>query len=245
MTTVLKLGGSVVTHKDETDTVDKETLAGIATDLATQTPAELVLVHGGGSFGHHHAARHGVTAGEGSHDVAAIADIHEAMAELNRAVVAALQEVGVSAVPVRPFSMAHRDEELSLPAGSITAMLGEGFVPVLHGDVVVEAGKGATILSGDDIVVALADALDADRVGLCSNVPGVLGKGNEVIQTIDAYEEVAHHLGKSEATDVTGGMAGKVQSLLGLDAPAHVFDQEGLSSFLSGGSPGTLVGGNH
>ncbi len=242
MTTVLKLGGSVVTHKDQPDTVDEETLARVARDVSASTPDDLVLVHGGGSFGHHHAARHGVTATDGTHDVTAIADIHAAMAELNRAVVAGLQEEGVNAVPMRPFSMAHRDDGLSLPAESVTAMLREGFVPVLHGDVVVDSGKGATILSGDDIVVALADSLSADRVGVCSTVPGVLDADDEVISAIDAYADVAEHLGGSEATDVTGGMAGKVRALLALDAPAHVFDPEGLAAFLEGGAPGTVVG---
>jgi isopentenyl phosphate kinase len=76
-------------------------------------------------------------------------------------------------------------------------------------------------------------------------VPGVLDGVDEVILTIDTYEEVAQHLGGSDATDVTGGMAGKVQALLGLDALAHVFDPAGLSAFLDGESPGTLVGAHH
>ncbi|MFW6045379.1 MAG: acetylglutamate kinase, partial [Natronomonas sp.] len=59
MTTVLKLGGSVITDKTEPETVDHSSLRTAA--VAIGTTDDLVVVHGGGSFGHHHAAAHGVT----------------------------------------------------------------------------------------------------------------------------------------------------------------------------------------
>jgi isopentenyl phosphate kinase len=121
-------------------------------------------------------------------------------------------------------------------------MLAEGFVPVLHGDVIAHDGKGATILSGDELVVALASALDADRVGVCSAVPGVYDESGEVIAHIDSFEAVADALGGSDETDVTGGMAGKVRQLLELDAEAYVFGIDGLDAFLDGRQPGTRIG---
>ncbi len=259
MTTVLKLGGSVVTDKEVPETVDEEALGRAADAIAgalaggSVDPGELVVVHGGGSFGHHHADRHGVTDTTGSHDAAALAAIHAAMGELNAAVVGALHERGVEALPVRPLSLAHRGavearsnddtRSLRLPTGSVPAMLEEGFLPVLHGDVVVHEGRGGTILSGDDIVAALARSLAADRVGLCSTVPGVLDADGEVIRCVDALSDVAA-LGDSDATDVTGGMAGKVRTLLALPVPAHVFGLADLPVFLSGEAVGTVVGGD-
>jgi isopentenyl phosphate kinase len=242
MTTVLKLGGSVVTEKSAPQTLDREAIAeaaGVLGDHAGTDP--LVLVHGGGSFGHPLAAEHGISETEGTHDARAVATIHRSMGELNDAVVATLHEEGVSALPVRPLSVAHRDDGLSLPAGQVAAMLGEGFVPVLHGDAVVHAGEGCTILSGDEIVVALARALDADRVGLCSTVPGVLDEQGEVIPEIEAYAAVADALGDSDATDVTGGMAGKVRALLDLESPASVFSLSALDTFLDTGTAGTTI----
>ncbi|MFC7226966.1 isopentenyl phosphate kinase [Salinirubellus salinus] len=242
MTTVLKLGGSVVTRKDEPETVDETNLERAAAALA-DGPGDLVVVHGGGSFGHHHASEHGVSTTEGTHEAVGVTDIHGAMKRLNDAVVAALQRAGVPAVPVHPFSLAWRDADgtLHLPADSVRAMLDEGFVPVLHGDVVVHAGRGATILSGDELVVSLAGSLDADRVGLCSDVPGVLDDEGTVVPRIERFEDVADYLGGSEATDVTGGMAAKVRELLALDAPAQVFDLDGLAGFLDGADTGTVI----
>jgi isopentenyl phosphate kinase len=247
MVTVLKLGGSVITEKDRAETLD-----GAALDRATDaiadankgTDRELVVVHGGGSFGHHHAERHGVDTASGTDDAAATVDVHGAMTTLNRFVLGRLQDRGVPAIPVHPLSLAHRDAagSLTLPAGGIEALLGEGFVPVLHGDIVAHAGQGATVLSGDEIVAHLAGALGADRVGLCSTVPGVLDADGTVVDRIEAYDAVADALGDSAATDVTGGMAGKVRALLEVEAPASVFDLDGLAAFLDGGSPGTRIG---
>ena len=256
MVTVLKLGGSVITEKDRAETLDGPAL-GQATDAIadavdtavtntgiTGTPADLVVVHGGGSFGHHHAERHGVNTASGTDDAAAAVDIHGAMTTLNRFVLERLQDRTVPAVPVHPLSLAYRDASgtLTLPAGGIETLLDEGFVPVLHGDVVPHPGAGVTVLSGDEIVAHLAGALGADRVGLCSTVPGVLDEGGAVIDRIDAYDAVADALRDSAATDVTGGMAGKVRALLAVDAPAWVFDLDGLGGFLEGKSPGTRIG---
>ncbi|MFT4885537.1 MAG: isopentenyl phosphate kinase [Natronomonas sp.] len=242
MTTVLKLGGSVVTEKGEPETIDGENLRRAA-DAVAKSDEELVVIHGGGSFGHHHAAEHGVSTTEGTHDPEAVRSIHGAMKDLNEAVVDALAAAGVPAVPVHPFSVASRDStgDLSLPIDQLATMLGEGFTPVLHGDVVAHEAAGATILSGDELVVALADALGADRVGVCSAVPGVYDADENVIERIDAFGDVADVLGGSDATDVTGGMAAKVRELLGLDAPAYIFDIDGLGGFIAGENPGTRI----
>jgi len=244
MTTVLKLGGSVITEKDRPETVDKSALAAASAAVA-DADDDLVLVHGGGSFGHHYAADRGVSATEGTRDAADAVAIHDAMGRLNSAVVGALHDAGVEALPVGPLSTAHRnaDDALALYTDQVETMLAEGFVPVLHGDVVVRAGAGVTITSGDDLVVALAEALDTDRVGLCSTVPGVLDAEGAVIPTVEQFDDVAAAVGESDATDVTGGMAAKVHTLLALDAPAHVFGPDALAAFLDGESPGTRIDG--
>jgi isopentenyl phosphate kinase len=244
---VLKLGGSVVTEKDRDETVD-----GAALDRAAESIADasldggLVVVHGGGSFGHPHAERWGVSTTEGVGDVDGVNAIHGAMTTLNKFVLSALQDEGVPAVPVHPFSAAHRDGDgaLTLPSGQVATLVDGGFVPVLHGDLVAHAGEGATVLSGDEIVTSLAGSLDADRVGVCSTVPGVLDADDQVVREISSFADVESVLGGSAATDVSGGMAGKVRELLALGAPASIFDLDALPAFLDGDRPGTTVHGD-
>ncbi|MCU4740260.1 isopentenyl phosphate kinase [Halobacteria archaeon AArc-m2/3/4] len=244
MTVVLKLGGSVITDKDRPETLDGDALERAAAAVASvDSDTDLVVVHGGGSFGHHNASEHGVSTTEGTHDASAALAIHGAMTTLNGFVLQRLLERDVNAVPVHPFSVAHRDRDgrLSLPTGQIRTLLAEGFVPVLHGDLVAHEGAGATVVSGDELVADLATDLEADRVGLCSTVPGVLDDAERVIDRIATYEDVASVLGESESTDVTGGMAAKVRALLALEASASIFGLADLDAFLAGGEPGTTV----
>lgn len=244
MTTILKLGGSVITDKDVPETIDDEALDRAVDAIADSGVENLVVVHGGGSFGHHHASEHGISTTEGSHDAAAALVVHDAMKRLNAAIVERLQDRGVPALPVHPLSGAHRDHDgdLFISLSVARTLLAEGFVPVTHGDLVAHEGAGVTVVSGDELVVALAEGLDADRLGLCSAVPGVLDEG-AVVPEISSYEAVADVLGGSDATDVTGGMAGKVHVLLELDAPAAIFGLDDLGRFLAGKRVGTRVDG--
>ena len=247
MTTILKLGGSVITDKDRRETVDVQALEAAATAVAdAESPLDdLVVVHGGGSYGHFHAEEHGVSTTDGTHDARAALAIHDAMKRLNGHVLDAFGQRDVPVLPVHPLSVGARDTdgEFAFPLDSVRTMLDEGFVPVLHGDGVAHAGQGVTVVSGDELVVRLAEGLDADRVGLCSTVPGVLDTDGEVVPEIQEFSDVAAALGESDSTDVTGGMAAKVRSLLELGAPAHIFGPDGLDAFLAGDAPGTRIDG--
>ncbi|ARS88741.1 isopentenyl phosphate kinase [Natrarchaeobaculum aegyptiacum] len=247
---VLKLGGSAITDKSRPETLDGPALERASDAIAAALDGDgvengLVIVHGGGSFGHHHASEHGLTRTSGSRDVTAAMDVHRAMKTLNAFVLERLLERDVPAVPVHPFSTAHREEggDLVLPTGQVATIVAEGFVPVLHGDVVSHAGEGVTIVSGDELVAGLARDLEADAVGLCSTVPGVLDDDDAVIGYISSYDDVEPVLGASDATDVTGGMAAKVRALLDLESPATIFGLDDLEAFLAGDQPGTTIDG--
>ena len=242
MTTVLKLGGSLITDKERAETLDGAALGAAADAIATAAD-DLALVHGAGSFGHHYAEKHGVSVTAGTADAGAAFEIHGSMTTLNRFVLSRLHDRDVPALPVHPLSAGARDTNgaLDMPIPAVERLLGEGFVPVSHGDVIAHEAHGTTIISGDEVVVRFAEGLDADRVGLCSTVDGVYDADGAVIDRIDDFDSVADALGGSDATDVTGGMAGKVRTLLDLDAPAHVFGAADLDAFLAGGEPGTRI----
>jgi isopentenyl phosphate kinase len=249
--TVLKLGGSVITDKDRAETLDGEALDSAADAVADALDrgdvSGLVLVHGGGSFGHHQASEAGVTTTDGSADAADAIAIHSAMKTLNQFVLSRLHDRSVPALPVHPLSAGARDADgnLDLPMNQTATMLNEGFVPVLHGDVIATEGEGVTVLSGDEIVTTAAKQLSADRVGLCSTVPGVLDTEDAVIPEITAFADAADALGGSDAdADVTGGMAAKVRELLDLGAPASVFGPDDIGAFLAGENPGTTIRGD-
>lgn len=244
MVVILKLGGSVITRKEEPETLDRDSLEACTRAIGA-TDEDLLLIHGAGSYGHYHAEQYGVTVTDGTRDPEAVFTIHDSMRRLNDTVVGSLHDHGVPAVGVHPLSVAHRDEtgELVIPADQVSAVLRAGFVPVLFGDVIAHAADGFTVVSGDEIAVTLTEALDVDRVGMCSSVPGVLDADDEVIDHLGSLADAADALGGSHGWDVTGGMAEKVRELLRLPVPAAIFGLDALPAFLAGEDVGTRIDG--
>lgn len=243
MTTVLKLGGSLITEKTEEEVLDREQLERVCSTIANASALELVLVHGGGSFGHSAAAQHGIDTAQGTRNAGAIHDVMNAMDRLRELVVDALLEADVPAIglPPRALAVKGEDGDLELAPLAVAAALAEGLVPVLHGDVVLHTGRGATVLSGDTLAVAIAGALDADRVGFCTGVDGVLDSEGSIVPQVRDFDDVDDLLGETRGTDVSGGMGTKVGALLAGEVPGAIFGLDGLEAFLDGALPGTRV----
>ncbi|MDV0442721.1 isopentenyl phosphate kinase [Methanorbis rubei] len=235
--TVLKLGGSVVTKKSETGVIDTVRIRELAAQIAPVAKSvPLVIVHGAGSCGHPEAKAYHIQDGVTNENAEGIAVTHFAVRRLNEEFVAVLREEGVDAVCMHPFcsSLAQNGRLLYSGEEQIKAMLRLGVVPVLHGDVVMDTIRGAVIVSGDQIVPAMAKALGATRVGVATDVPGVLSEGS-VVPVITRENVGSIDLGDSSNTDVTGGMRGKVEELLLLaDAgiSSHLFHISRVMDFL-------------
>ncbi len=242
MTRVLKLGGSLVTDKDRVEVIDRTSLAAACRAIAAADPGDFVLVHGGGGFGHPAASAHGITTEAGTRDRAAIRSVTAAMDRLNDGIVEALAGAGVPAVGLAPRGCARKGPEgqLHISTGAVEAWREEGQLPVLFGDLVAHQGRGATVVSGDTLAVALGDTIGADRLGFCTDVPGVLDAEGAVIPAIRAPADVPD-FGGATGTDVSGGMGGKVTKLLEAGVPSSIFGLGELDAFLAGGTPGTTI----
>lgn len=222
---IVKLGGSVVTDKGKKFVVRKKDLKRLADELkAVKGP--LIVVHGGGSFGHPLAAKYGIADGyTGKGQLMGLSLTHRAMTILNSYVVEALQKVGIPSIGVQPSgsTVLINGRIKSMHVEPIKRMLALGLVPVLYGDVVSDAKKGVKILSGDQIVSYLARKLGASKVIVGVDVDGVYTadpKGNkkpELLRKITPADmELVLSLGAAGTKDVTGGMKSKVLELLDL-----------------------------
>lgn len=246
---LLKLGGSVVTDKGRQGVASPGAIAMVASEIAGYPGGPLCLVHGAGSFGHPEAKRYGLAAGADRTNRQGISLTHEAVCRLNQMMVKALQEAGADAVGIHPLgsSWARAGRLISLEIRPLQHLMEMGIIPVLHGDVVMDEVQGACIVSGDQIVRYLGERLEFTRIGLATDVPGVLSAGGEVIKEIPADFSPEVYAGGSSHTDVTGGMAGKVrelQELASLGVPSDIFHLSRISDFLHGRPHGgTRVGG--
>ncbi|MBS7632690.1 hypothetical protein KEJ15_03595 [Candidatus Bathyarchaeota archaeon] len=97
-----------------------------------------------------------------------------------------------------------------------------GFLPVLYGDAVLDSELGFTILSGDQLVAKLAMNLDVCRIIIGVDVDGLYdsdpkaGKNAKIHRhlTLAELKKLQTSIAKSMASDVTGGMYGKITELI-------------------------------
>ncbi len=244
---IIKLGGSIVTKKSEDGVVDSAKINLLAEQIAPFAGKfPLIIVHGAGSCGHPEAKAYDIPVGVTKENAAGIYVTHTAVSTLNRSVVSSLRKAGMEAVSLHPFGccLAENGRLVSAGVSQIKEMLALGIIPVLHGDVVMDTKRGACIISGDQIVTYLAVKLGAKRVGIATDVGGVLANGT-VVPEINRTNVGEIDLGGSSSTDITGGMRGKINELLlladeGIDS--HIFAANRVGDFLSGHNyGGTLV----
>ncbi len=240
---VVKLGGSVLTRKHETEKVRPKVLARLAEEVAGVTTHRLVLLHGAGGFGHPGAARFGLAhAPSPEHPLtergrgASIVSVE--VRRLHLAVLRALVHAGARpwSVPMSGHCEQAEGRLVTLDSAPLQAALERGFLPVSFGDVVPDAVWGTSILSADTIAVALVPALHPERVLFVSDVAGIYAPGRAGRRAVihEITDEVVESLEpQTGAPDVTGGIRGKARAMraiarLGVDA--------GLISGLSDGA---------
>ncbi|XP_073006377.1 isopentenyl phosphate kinase isoform X1 [Typha latifolia] len=137
-----------------------------------------IVVHGAGSFGHFQASRSGVHKG-GLHlplVKAGFVATRISVTSLNLEIVRALAREGIPSVGMSPFACGWSTQQrniASADASQIIHSLHAGFVPVLHGDAVLDHLQDCTILSGDVIIRHLAQLLLPKYVVFLTDVLGV------------------------------------------------------------------------
>lgn len=223
--TVLKLGGSVITIKEKPFTANKRAITRLASEIKRADVDSLILVHGGGSFGHPVAKEYKIN--EGYRDrsqIIGFSETHQAMTALNKLVVASLINHNIPAMEVQPSScvITKSGRIEVMETRPLTKLLEIGFVPVLYGDAVVDSEKGFAILSGDQLVSSLATRVGADHIIIGVDVDGLYSADPKIdpsaylIQriTLQELKKLQHKIGEANVTDVTGGMLGKVLELM-------------------------------
>lgn len=225
----LKLGGSIITAKTEPNTAQPDTIRRLAAEIKEAlnlrgADLRLVIGHGSGSFGHAAAAYYRTAEGDvNAESWLGLAQVGAAAARLNRLVVDGLLEAGVPAISFQPFASARtRKEQLMyFETHSLKEVLKHGLVPVIYGDVAIDAVQGMSIVSTEKLFDNLARELNPERILLAGDLDGVyttdprLDPGAELFDFIDStnWAAVEASLGGSQATDVTGGMFTKVRDM--------------------------------
>jgi isopentenyl phosphate kinase len=250
--TFIKLGGSVITDKTGQEAADLATIRRLAGELRDARAADpslrIILGHGSGSFGHTYAARYGIHQGIApGGDWMGFALTAAAALRLNRIVVDELLAAGVPALSLQPSTTLQSvsGRLVAWDSTTIGRALGQGLMPVVHGDVAFDAAQGSTIISTEQLLLYLVQqttALRPTRVILVGEA-GVYSadpRANPAAQRIPLISQaniaaVLQAAGGSHGVDVTGGMRAKVELLWRM-----VEAQPGLSAQLIGTESGLL-----
>jgi isopentenyl phosphate kinase len=231
MKIVLKIGGSVISEKDPAMLAnfplsaaevkkrgqaymkldDIRRVAGEIKEAQGEGGLQLIVVNGAGPFGHF------LVKNESPDE-----DVRESVRFQNERFVSELRAAGIDAVPVPPSeSASFKDDRFDI--GYLwdisELLLEENKVPSTYGDV-LDTGK---IISGDDLVVLLADKWHADKIIVATDVDGVYTKDPKTNADAKFLKELRLSGDdkleyKLNRIDVTGGMQSKVEKLKGAAA---------------------------
>ncbi|MEV0785337.1 hypothetical protein AB0I52_20685 [Streptomyces sp. NPDC050423] len=211
---ILKIGGGLFSVKSRDHDIDHDAVAGYArqvADLAAAAPGRMVLVSGGGSYGHG-AVRH-----LDPEDPWAALPLTGANAELRWIWTTALHRAGALAFPVQLAAAAVLEEGGAVVGvGSLQRLLATGALPVLTGDCLPHPDGSLRVVGSDHVPSALL-GLSAGpvRVAMLTDVDGVLDDGR-TIPWIDprATGPAREALRVAPDWDTTGAMAGKLDAVL-------------------------------
>jgi isopentenyl phosphate kinase len=209
-TALIKLGGSVVTFKEKPLTANFEAINNIIRIIANlRNP--LIIVHGGGSFGHYWSVKYDMHTKPDNYDPYGVSITHESMISLNQIIVNSMIRERINAYGFMPSTFTFGDRPIRKKIDELQNIAENGIIPVTFGDIIhIDKGK-YSILSGDVIMTILAQALHPSKVIFTLNVDGIY-KNNmtkEVIKEMKNTTKSSIELSTVEA-DVTGGMRRKV-----------------------------------
>lgn len=228
--TLIKLGGSVITHKEVPMMLRTDVLQNLVQEIADaqkETGETYIIGHGQGSFAHAPAMRYKTMDGFVSEDSQiGMAITQDSAAQLNRIVVKEFLSQEFPAVSFYFSNSMVTDSQKPLHwCGQVfEEYLEKGLFPITGGDVLVDKTNGCTIWSTEKVLGYLAEYfLDHSKYTVkkiihVGEVPGVLDNQGAVISKITPQNifDVQKMIGATKGFDVTGGMGHKLEESMKL-----------------------------
>lgn len=220
---VIKLGGAVITDKDSfTPKIRIAVIKNISRQIRQLIDAgyKIVLVHGAGYV--HHAVKqyklhHRLKSAKPTPAVCLAID---SIISLNLVIIKQLLRAQLKPIQLSPhtFIIQSASKLKKFNISIIRKFLEQGFIPILHADIVLDDLFGLSILSGDTIACYLAKKIKADQVIFLSDVDGVYTSNPrkkpsaKLIPKITNrnFNQVLKGLTPTNSADISGEMRGKI-----------------------------------
>ncbi len=207
--TILKLGGSVVTFKDRPLSVNKNAIDQMSR-LLRKVSRHLIVIHGGGSFGHYYSVRYDMHTKPARYDLHGVSVVRSSMVELNNHIVKIMVKNRLNPYTVQPSTLMLGAKGIRSKIFELRELAASGLIPVTHGDVLHYSNRSYYILSGDVLMSILAKELKPDIAVFALNVDGVYSdlRSRKLVREINTADQARF---SDVPADVTGGMSRKLR----------------------------------
>ena len=205
---LIKLGGSIITNKEKPLSPRKKVIEKISQNLK-KINEPLVVVHGGGSYGHYWSVKYDMHTKEKKYNPKGVAIVKNSMIELNKIILDALLKNKLNPYCLPPTDFMSGNKPIIKKIKEIEKIARGNLIPVTYGDALWYGQNKTYILSGDKIMTHLAKILKPRLCIFALNEDGLYSdlKSKKLI-----YELQSEMPSISEnKMDVTGGMTRKVE----------------------------------
>jgi isopentenyl phosphate kinase len=228
---LIKLGGSIITNKAKPLSPRRKAIDGIVRSLK-KTDEDIVVVHGGGSYGHYWSVKYDMHTRPKKYDIRGVSVVKNSMVELNKIILDSFLKNKLNPYCLPPTDFMMRDKPSTQKIKEIKKIAESGMIPITFGDALWYGNKRSYILSGDKIMSILAKVLRPRLSIFVLNVDGLYDdlKTKKLISEFK-NEKISM---KKTSLDVTGGMSRKVQE-------ASKISKMGLKVFFVNGNKPQLI----
>jgi isopentenyl phosphate kinase len=205
---LIKLGGSIITNKEKPMTSNKNSIMAIASSLKNISEP-LVVIHGGGSFGHYWSVKYDMHTKPERYSVKGVAAVKNSMVKLNNIVLESFLEAGLKPYCLPPSDFMSSDKPQVNKVKEILKIAKTGLTPISYGDAMWFGKNKFYILSGDKIMGILSKILRPRLAVFVTNVDGVYSdmKSKRLLNEITNEKPITSKV----TMDVTGGMSRKIK----------------------------------
>lgn len=227
---MVKIGGGSITDQQKPRTARRDVISRLLAEIyeaKKEKGFNVIIGHGSGSFGHVTASEYKVNEGlinETSMKGAVLTKV--VASELNFIVIDEAITLGVPIFPFFPSSFALAAGR-KLETGFVdhmTEVMERGFIPLVHGDVVVDSKQGISIASTEEVLRFISTKMPVKKVVLATDVDGIYDKDPNkypearLIENVTSsnIDDVISGASVAHKVDVTGGMKTKMAILYGM-----------------------------
>lgn len=218
---IVKIGGSIISTEYSKSDFNEQTIRLIASHLKL-LPEPLIIVHGTGYISKTFAQENHFLNGKiEAHRKETVTHCLLMLREIHFAVLRFLVQGGIKAVSISPLTFCElRNGRIRIIDPSILQIiLKQGFVPLIHGDLIIDKLGNFMICSSDAIITELIMHFPAEKLLFATDVPGVYLKDPKKFPNSKLFNRLSYKtlnmlaMLPDDHNDVSGAMPAKLKAI--------------------------------